>query len=81
MSLLAKKLGDVGATDFGAVGVAEQYRHVDYDYEKLACLLSEAHNQSLEGDRFKTVALASKCGWFLSYDTYASLQWHERYRS
>ena len=56
----------------GAIGIAEQYNHVGWDYDKLACLLTEAHIQPLEGERFKKMAIGSRCGSFSEWDTYTT---------
>jgi hypothetical protein len=65
----------IATIGIGSIAVSEAYRHVDYEYEKLACLLSENGNQKMMGDQFKAMADASRCGLFPSYETYSSLHW------
>ena len=67
----------IAVVGVGAVMVVGQYQRIDFDYEKLACLLSENSNRLLVGSDFKAKAEASRCGYFSSYDLYDFLQWRE----
>jgi hypothetical protein len=60
----------IAVVGIGAVMAIGEYERVDFDYEKLACLLSENGNRPLVKSDFKTKADASRCGYFPSYETY-----------
>jgi hypothetical protein len=77
IGLVLGVIGAIGVMGIGAIAVSEVYRHVDFDYEKLACLLVENGNRLMKDAEFKAKATASQCGFFSPYDTYSSLQWQE----
>src|SRR6516165_3679257 len=67
----------IAVVGIGAVMAISEYERVDFDYEKLACLLSENGNRPLIRSDFKTKAEASRCGYFSANATYDLLKWYE----